>query len=152
MLGVPDPFEVKSGIYSKTYTEGSFYLLPLRDCPHALRKTPRNQINSDPVCGLFGDAECEPLVVILRRLRPSESGALLHQRLELVEMRGIDLARRTAILHADRRRHADDLPHHAGRAHDADRAERRVRDGDVAPRHEEVAHVAGVERAVGNRT
>ena len=55
------------------------------------------------------------------------------------------------MLLADARRHADDLAHHAVRAHKPSRAKRDVGDGNVTTSHEEVRHVARVEAAIGNR-
>lgn len=63
-------------------------------------------------------------------------------------MRRVDVARIAAVLLAHRRRHADDFAHHAVRAHQARRAERDVRDGNVASGHEEVGDVARIEAAV----
>lgn len=44
----------------------------------------------------------------------------------------VDVTRQAAALLADRRRHADDFAHHAAHLHVPDRAERLVRDADVA--------------------
>ena len=63
----------------------------------------------------------------------------------------VNAARQTAVVPAHARGHAHHFAHHARGAHHARRAERDVRDGDVASRHEEVRHIPRVEAAVRDR-
>ncbi len=63
----------------------------------------------------------------------------------------VDIPRRAALGHADRRRLADHLADHPTGAHHPDGAQRLVGDADAATGHEQVVDVARVEAAVGHR-
>ncbi len=87
---------------------------------------------------------------LVRRRHDRAAGAMVQQFLELVEVLLIDAARHRVVFDAQVRRPSDDLAHQPASGHHADRAQRLLRDADVASGHEQVRHVPRVQDAVGD--